>query len=759
MAGETPDPSASIDATTQSTAQLGATAEATAASMSNLNSSLDATHSVADNATKSLNGLDRISAGVSSTFNSFTGAMKESGISLENLNNVSEKSARSMAVMSAALLGTQEQFRKVLPDNESLNTYQKTLNSLKDTAESRKSVVGAIIGMADATGKKIDASSLAGKSLTELKNIVAGTFGSILTGADNASYARDAFIRLSATTGNLGEVFRAAGPNLENINKLVREQSNNLTQASMATGVSRDVVEKYWGQLGKVPGALKSVVEGTHAAGGQTDMLTASIQFATGSGRDYSAVVGDLTAAYNDFGATGKDAFSILGRLGEVADKTGVNFETVHKALMDSNSLLKEFSNGGKEAAANMTGLSSVMINYSNALKATGLSSNVSLDITKSMINQVEKLTTAQKSFLSQQSGGAGGLKGANQIDIMIREGKIDEVFEKVRKTMQGQLGTIVTQQEAAQSESAARQFERQKKMLTSGPLGGLVQNDQQAARVLESFRAQQEGRVGSTSISKDIANDTLDKGVQLQDKTNTILTSILTTLQGNNATQSLAQGRIMEQSASASGGEATDVRVTERQRQLQRTLRASRSNATVRGAQGAQNYNNSLKTGAYDISSVKSEEAAVLNQLGIDVKALPGAAGALVDTVTGNFASNSTAPTTTLATTKSALAMKAQEKSKNQSLLSAASITNPQYRDSLQSVGEETAAQQVGSAAGQSVQQNGNKAQTGSATNPQTTTDSSEHTVHLNVTGYCIKCKQEIEGSNQRLALNPTSK
>lgn len=708
------DPSASVGTTADAAAKLSQNADEASNSMRNLNSSLDATHFVADNATRSLNGLDKISTGLTSAFDSFTGSMKNSGVSLENLSNISEKSARSMAVMSAALLGTQEQFRKILPENESLNTYQKTLNSLKDTVENRKSVISAIVGMAETTGKKIDTASLAGKSLTQLKDIIGGTFGSLLTGADNASYARDAFIRLSATTGNLGDVFEAAGPNLENINKLVREQSNSLTAASMATGVSRDVVEKYWGQLGKVPGALRSVVEGTHAAGEQTDMLTASIQFASGSGREYSAVVADLNSAYADFGATGKDAFTILGRLGEVANKTGVNFDTVHKALMESNSLLKEFSNSGKDAASNMTGLSNVMVNYSAGLRATGLSANVSLDITKNMVTQVEKLSTAQKAFLSQQTGGPGGLKGANQIDIMIREGKIDEVFEKVRKTMQNQFGSIVTQQEAAQSESAARQFEKQKKLLTSGPLGNLVQNDQQAARLLESFRAKQEGRVGpGVELSKDIVNDTLDKGVQLQDKTNTILTSILTTLQGNNATQSLAQGRIMEQAASASGGEASDVRVSESQRQLQRTLRAGRQRATVIGAQSTANYNNSLATGTFDTSSTKAEEANVYRQMGTNIGSLPTAGRALADTVTANFASN--APT--------------------------------------------NASSQVGTAAGRVVQQRGANAASATTATAQAGTDDSDHTFHLNVTGYCIKCKHEIEGSNQRLALNPTSK
>lgn len=714
MAIDPNDPNAAIDATADATGRLKQNTDEAANSTRDLNSSLDATHSVADNATRSFNSLDRVSAGLTSTFDSFSGAMKNSGISLDNLSNISERGARSMAVMSAALLGTQEQFRKILPENESLNTYQKTLNSLKDTVDSRKSIVGAIVSMSESAGKKIDASSLAGKSLTELKNIITGTFGSILTGADNVTYARDAFVRLSATAGNLGDVFEAAGPNLENINKLVKEQSNSITEASMATGISKDVIEKYWGQLGKVPGALKSVVDGTHAAGEQTDMLTASIQFASGSGRDYSAIVADLNAAYTDFGATGKDAFEIIGRLGEVANKTGVNFDTVHKALMDSNSLLKEFSNSGKDAASNMTGLSNVMINYSAGLRATGLSANVSLDITKNMVTQVEKLSTAQKAFLSQQTGGPGGLKGANQIDIMIREGKIDEVFDKVRKAMQSQFGSIVTQQEAAQSESAARQFEKQKKLLTSGPMGALVQNDQQAARLLESFRAKQEGRVGpGVELSKDIVNDTLDKGVQLQARTNTYLSAILGTLQGNNANQSFVQGRIMEQSASESGGEASDIPVSENQRQLQRTLRTGRSSAMVRGAQAKQNYGNSLQTGSFDLSSDKAENAAVIRQGLTYAETLPTAGKALADTAAANFSSN-----------------------------------NPF-----------NAGQQVGTAAGRVVQQRSANASNAATAAAQAGAGEAEHTFNLNVTGYCVKCKHEIEGSTQRLALNPTSK
>src|SRR5271166_3703252 len=136
-------------------------------------------------------------------------------------------------------------------------------------------------------------------------------------------------------------------------------------------------------------------------------------------------------------------------------------------------------------------GLTAIMKDYATALEATGMSSQRAVTAAGSIIGAMGKMSMAQKSFLSSQTGGPGGLLGAVQIEKMLREGKTAEVAEKIQMALKRQFGGqgVVTQADVRDEASAAA-FERQRLMLTSGTFGIKAKDEDEATNMLEAIKS-----------------------------------------------------------------------------------------------------------------------------------------------------------------------------------------------------------------------------------------------------------------------------
>jgi hypothetical protein len=230
-------------------------------------------------------------------------------------------------------------------------------------------------------------------------------------------------------------------------------------------------------------------------------------------------------------------------------------------------------------------GVANIMNNYSKALESTGVPGTQALDITKGMVTQLGNLNVAQKAFLSAQTGGAGGLRGAFQIEEEMSKNPA-AIMEKVRNEMTREMGGhLVTRQEAADSESAARQYQKQISMIRGGALGPLAKTDQDAERISEMFKQMNEGTISKEELNKNILEKSIDEGTKLQSQSLSYVNEILGHVEALHRIADHGSYGFLRNSLSASAGEdAGHAQSANAARLRQNRDVASRINKSVSG-------------------------------------------------------------------------------------------------------------------------------------------------------------------------------
>lgn len=686
-------------------------------------------------ANKHMGDMTQTTSVLSAVNEGFNNTLMKVGESLSKMNTLSDSQSKAFSFLSASIFGVKTQFETIGTNTEGLVTFKKTLSELQDTTQNSTALMGLLT-----KSMKVDPGTLVGKGFAELKNLAMN----LANAADNATLAKAAMVQAASSAGNLGKLWDESGQGLMGLNDAVDKQIEVMNQADKATGIHGEQLNKYWAQLLKIPGAMDDVVKGTQGGDGSMNKLTSTILFAAGTGRDYSEVLNDISHVYKSFGTSQQSTLNIISRVSEITKQTGVDFMTVKGAIMSSADALKTFTGSGKDASLTVAGLSSIMSTYTAALKGTGLSADTSMGIIKGMVDQTIQLNTAQKSFLSQQSGGPGGLMGAAQIQKQLKDDPA-AVFEKVKKLMTQQMGPLVNLDDASKSESAARQLEKQRAMLKNGPLGQLAKTDSEADAISAMLKDNKAITQVPTTKSPEIA--LLERGNDYQKQMVTSLDILASDSGAEQRSNAMNLGHSVQENMAASHIDS---------------VRDSMATGQSRGAQMSQSK------GSATHSLIVANQASNRSEIPDAIKQVKDGLGGTIKSTINEIGSlgslmkpdpNKNAPS--IVTQQSALQLERDRKMQDSTLSNASSIMNPQYKNSLQSVEEEAnAGQRVGAAAGQAVQQNTARGQS-STTSSQTTNtpDTEDHTFHLNVTGYCIKCKQEIEGSAQRLALNPTSK
>ncbi len=425
------------------------------------------------------------------------------------LGKLTPQQANQFNLLSTAILGVRRAFNDVsLAGGGFVNQLLFITNGFKNST----GAIGALANISANVFGKVMPNSVK-TSVGAAKEFVLN----LAMSADNALRLQTRFLALSAASGNLGKVYQAAGKDLGNINELLLRQRTYIDLAADSTGLTANEVEKYYEQLGKIPGALESTISGTHKSGMQMNMLTAAIKLAHGSGRDFSDIVNDLSVAFKDYGLTGEKALTFSARMGDVANSLGLNLKDVQSHLMGAADAFARFADAGDKSLKMSEGLARITNEYVNALKLTGMSGTHALGVVKGMTNAIANMSLAQKAFLSGQTGGPGGLMGAFQIEKMMRDSDVEGVLKKMRDQMRQQFGKIVTLDEAASNQAAAAQMTRQIAILKSGPLGKLVQTDQDAYRMLESFEKIDSGGLGGVGLTADVLKEGMDKGTDIQ--------------------------------------------------------------------------------------------------------------------------------------------------------------------------------------------------------------------------------------------------
>lgn len=455
-------------------------------------------------------------------------AAKNAGLRLGDLSSISKQQTEQFGLLSSSFVNARVAFEGFAGvDYSGLSTFTEQIRDIKTALDNvpAEKAAQSLKMFGDALVKQGVSQTQLNAAMAKGKEAVIDLANNMAVHADNMLRAQTAYVQMAGRTGELGDAWTDAGKNLMNMDDILEKQQEMLKNSREATGLSAQATEKWYNQLGLIPGALKEEVATGSKAGETTSMLTAVIQTATGSGRDMSDVMKDLSTAFRDYGLVGEKALLFSVRMSDVSTRLKAPIEDVTNSLRGSADAFKMFATGQENAASSAESLAETLNTYGKALESTGLSATAAVEVAGNLSNQVSKLSTGQLAFISQRTGGAGGLQGAAQETLKLQTDP-GAVVRDAMKTLQEQFGRIVTVQEAATSESAASQNIKQTTMLQQ-LLGPLAKDQATANRLLEAMKNTNEGQPGAIAdaLKPTGVQDAAEKGADLQAKSYGVLT------------------------------------------------------------------------------------------------------------------------------------------------------------------------------------------------------------------------------------------
>ncbi len=470
--------------------------------------SLDAATASAQNAKTAFDSLadtiaNRVGGAIDIIITKFTGATNAQGKMIDSSTNA----GLAIDALSVGLLGASKAF-------DVFNESSKGMVGFHDQ-------IMTLGGAGKLAASSLQALGSAGGFVAKAGGSLVGFVENMAKSADAALKLQNGYLAMMGTTGGLNAVFDEAGDGLQDLNSVMFKQNELISSIAGSTATSMGEVSGYFKLLGEtIPNSTAKQIEATDSAGKSYNTLQGAMTLATGTARNVSAVVADMKVAWEAYGLSGDKALEFTSRMSELNNKFGINLEYTEGFVKKNAEAFHLIAQGGDNASESLNRLFT-------SFKSTGLSAKDSTEMIGHMTGQMAKLTMGQKAFLSAQSGGPGGLKGALQIENQLRSGDVEGVLKKAETAIKKQFGgKIYTQEEGAQSEYAAGQFTKQRAMLKSGAFGGLAQNDESATRILEAFK---KGTSGVDALAAPSAglDKALSKGESLQQTANTELSAI----------------------------------------------------------------------------------------------------------------------------------------------------------------------------------------------------------------------------------------
>lgn len=334
--------------------------------------------------------------------------------------------------------------------------------------------------------------------------------------ADRARNLELNIMRNAAAAGDLKAIYDETVPTIQELRDETTSFTEMTYQVAQATGTAHETVSQYAAQLQQIPGTLREQVDVFGDASVEMNMLEATMKVASGTHQEFSDVVGQLNEAYRNFNTTGDESLELISRMGVVAQELQMPMDIVRSTTLEAAKGFKFFGD-------NTQGVINILGRMGSALDETIGPAAVG-ELTQQISQGIQNLDIAHKAFFSTMTGGPGGLAGGMEIDLMLQEGNIDEVFGKIQETMQGQFGEALTLREARDTGQENRLFQQVEFLKQMGVAGG----DSQAYRLLE---AMQEGRSedfeDAISTPQEALKQSVEQGTEIQERQYTVLTDI----------------------------------------------------------------------------------------------------------------------------------------------------------------------------------------------------------------------------------------
>lgn len=493
-----------------------------------------------------LQGIGSIGVAVGSVFNSLTEKLGNVGISLKSVGSIVDGSSGQFGLFTTSIIGAREAFTSFSNvDTSRLVTYTDQFRELYDIIKAgpgTQLAARAIEGILGTMSRLGASSEDVKKAQSELKNGVMTTAAAFLQSADNITRLQNSMLQMTIAGGGAADLFdgihgkmTSVGTDFQNLNNVTDLYAKQLEKATAAMGgtlKAQNNAAQYMAMIARMPGQLTNLIKHTEIAGKTTDLLTASLDIASGTGRKEEEVLDDINhvlttykSLQDDSNITTGAAADLTARMGLLSKDLQADIKDVQGALRGQTDAFKMFVGVGSDVTAMTKGMADSMSDYVSKLEQVGVPAQNAIEMFKQYTSRMAEMTTGQKAFLSQMSGGSGGLKGAFQVDLMIKQGKFQELQQKVGDTIRKMTGPIVSLDEASKSESAAAQYQKQIMILQQGPLGAMAKTPAEAENLLAAMK---EGKpVAQTKSPEERMQTMMKEGNKLQKDSYTELVEI----------------------------------------------------------------------------------------------------------------------------------------------------------------------------------------------------------------------------------------
>lgn len=380
-----------------------------------------------------------------------------------------------------------------------------------------------------------------------IKNMIEWSNASFAA-VDSVNKMETAFISIASKSGQFNMLLDQSGEKFDHLDDILLAYAEKMSDVGNATGLTAGQVSNLGLSLSKIPGSvadgkltssLKELVDISDGANGQLDELTAAIKLASGTGQSGAEVVEQLSRQYMILGTTGQTALEYISDISTVSKDLNLPLEMVADSTSRTTEALKFFGNTTESTLK-------VLGRFAPALRGMGLGPQAINEMTAAVTQNVTQMGLASRAFVSRSTGGPGGLRGGYQLELLKSQNKVDELEKLVEQSLKQQFGgKIVTLEEAAKDEGAARQLTKQVQLVTSGPTK-VVDNEQQAYRLFEAMKGGLQDTKFDFGIDGLTAN--VDRGTAIQQSQLNALVMLNNQMERSIAIQSVKAKQISQQ-------------------------------------------------------------------------------------------------------------------------------------------------------------------------------------------------------------------
>src|SRR5574337_900717 len=457
------------------------------------------------------------------------------GVSIEKLGDLTGPTALKFGLLGTAVVGAREKLADFAGlDTGTLGSFTEQTKDLLATITNKGTAPEVAIAAFGRLRNILGSLGVSSEKFNSLQakggKVLADYAKNIMLAADNSLKLQSALLQGTAQGGSFNDViigvkntFEGIGPSLSKLNDLTSRFQNIMTTARIETGVTEEQMNQFAGSVFKMPDAVGAMVKGLNIAGTQFDTLTGIIRVAHGAGLNVAQTFEDISNAEVELNMNTQQAFDLVSRYVDVQKSLHARQVDVREAIMKTTNAFALWSSGGEDARKMTQSLTDSVNVWAQAFEKAGLAPKKALELATKYTTQLEGMNEAQEAFVSQTTGGPGGMLGAAQFEKLLATDP-EEASRRMRESLQKMIHGPIVLMRDAQTEAQANQALYIRKILMSGVLGIKADSKAEADKMAIAIREGQ-AIVPATEKAKEQAlKETMAIGEAKEDLTRTKL-------------------------------------------------------------------------------------------------------------------------------------------------------------------------------------------------------------------------------------------